>query len=90
MQAAIPAVFRHNVAPYAQFWNLLGRLLSPDMVVAMVKLVAVCTSVAWFSHKSGEFLAHDVPEVLVNTDAHLEIFDSDSEDASYYEELMEV
>jgi hypothetical protein len=46
MHVAIPAVFRHNVATYAQFWNLLVRLLSPDMVVAMVKLVAVCTRVA--------------------------------------------
>jgi hypothetical protein len=60
------------------------------MVVAMVKLVAVCTRVAWFSHKSGVFLAHDLPEVLVNTDAHLDLFDSESEDASDYEELMEV
>jgi hypothetical protein len=34
----------------------------------MVKLVAVCTRVAWFSHKSGGFLAHDLPEVLVNAD----------------------
>jgi hypothetical protein len=42
----------------------------------MVKLVAVCTRVAWFSHKSGGFLAHDLPEVLVNTDAHLDLFDS--------------
>jgi hypothetical protein len=42
------------------------------MVVEMVKLVAVCTRVAWFSHKSGGFLAHDLPEVLVNTDAHLD------------------
>jgi hypothetical protein len=90
MHAAIPAVFRRNVATYAQFWNLLERLLSPDMVVAMVKLVAVCTRVAWFSHQSGGFLAHDLPEVLVNTDAHLDLFDSESEDASDYEELMEV
>jgi hypothetical protein len=56
----------------------------------MVKLVAVCTRVAWFSHKSGGFLAHDLPEVLVSTDAHLDLFDSESEDASDYEELMEV
>jgi hypothetical protein len=46
--------------------------------------------VAWFSHKSGGFLAHDLPEVLVNTDAHLDLFDSESGDASDYEELMEV
>jgi hypothetical protein len=91
IHAAIPEVFRHTVATYAQFWNLLGRLLSPDMVVAMVKLVAVCTRVAWLSHKSGGFLAHDLPEVLVNTDAHLDLFDSESKDASdYHEELMEV
>jgi uncharacterized protein YfkK (UPF0435 family) len=38
----------------------------------------------------GGFLAHDLPEVLVNTDAHLDLFDSESEDASDYEELMEV
>jgi hypothetical protein len=56
----------------------------------MVKLVAVCTRVAWFSHKSGGFLAHDLPEVLVNTDAHFDLFDSESEDTSDYEELMEV
>jgi hypothetical protein len=70
---------------------MLGRLLSPDMVVAMVKLVAVCNRVAWFSHvKSGVPLAHDLPEVLVNTDAHLDLFDSESEDAPDSEELVEV
>jgi hypothetical protein len=90
MHAAMPALFQHNVATYAQFWNWLGSLLSPDMVVAMVKLVAVCARVAWFSHKLGGFLAHDLPEVLVNTDAHLDLFDSEPKDASDYEELIEV
>jgi hypothetical protein len=28
--------------------------------------------------------------IMVNTDAHLDLFDSESEDASDYEELMEV
>jgi hypothetical protein len=74
MHAAIPAAFLHNVATYAHFWNTLGRLLSPDMVVATVKLVAVCTRVAWFTHKSGASLAHGLPEALVNTDAHLDLF----------------
>ena len=40
---------------------------------AAVKLVAVCTSVAWFSHKSqrGRHAnALFIPEVLVNTDSH--------------------
>jgi hypothetical protein len=46
--------------------------------------------VAWFAHKSGGFLAHDLPEVLDNTDAYLDLFDSESEDTSDYEELMEV
>jgi hypothetical protein len=26
------SIYLHNVATYAQFWNLLVRLLSPDMV----------------------------------------------------------
>jgi hypothetical protein len=39
---------------------------------------------------SGGSLAHDLPEVLVNTDAHLDLFDSQSEDASGFEELIEV
>jgi hypothetical protein len=44
-----------------------------------------------FPISRGVFLiAHDLPEVLVNTDAHLDLFDSESEDASDYEELMEV
>ena len=48
MHAAIPVAFRHNMATYAQFWGVLGRLVSPDMVYATVKFVAVCTRVAWF------------------------------------------
>jgi hypothetical protein len=90
MHAAIPVAFRHNMATYAQFWGMLGRLLSPDMVYATVKFVAVCTRVAWFSHKSGGSNAHLLPEVLVNTDTHLDLFDSESEDASDFEELIEV
>jgi hypothetical protein len=42
------------------------------------------------SFKSGGFLAHALPEVLINTYAHLDVFDSESEDASDCEELMEV
>ena len=34
MSAVNPAAFRHNMATYAQFWGVLGRLLSPDMVYA--------------------------------------------------------
>ena len=58
--------FRHNMATYAQFWGVLGRLLSPDMVYATVKFVAVCTRVAWFCHKSGGSNAHLLSEVLVD------------------------
>ena len=47
MHAAIPVAFRHNIATYAQFWGVLGRLLSPDMVYATVKFVAVCTILGW-------------------------------------------
>ena len=90
MHATIPVAFRHNMATYAQFWGGLGRLLSPDMVYATVKFVAVCTKVAWFSHKSGGSNAHLLPEVLVNTDTHLDLLDSESEDASDFEELIEV
>ena len=46
--------------------------------------------VAWFSHKSGGSNAHLLPEVPVNTDTHLDLFDSESEDASDFEELIEV
>ena len=61
------------------------------MVYATVKFVAVCARVAWFSHKSGGFNAHLIlPEVLINTDTHLDLFDSESEDASDFEELIEV
>jgi hypothetical protein len=35
---------------------MLGRLLSPDMVVATVKLVAVCTRVAGFPISRGVLL----------------------------------
>ena len=48
------------------------------------------TRVGWFSHKSGVSNAHLLPEVLVNTDTHLDLFDSESEDASDFEELIEV
>ena len=60
------------------------------MVYATVKFVAVCTRVAWFSHKAGGSNAHLLPEVLVNTDTHLDLFDSEFEDASDFEELIEV
>ena len=50
----------------------------------------MCTRVAWFSHKSGGSNAHLLPEVLVNTDTHLDLFDSETEDASDFEELIEV
>ena len=43
---------------------------------------------AWFFHKSGGSNAHLLPEVLVNTDTHLDMFDSESEDASDFEELI--
>jgi hypothetical protein len=43
--------------------------------------------VAWLSHKSGGYLAHDLPEVQVNTDTHLDLFDSESEDAPDFAEL---
>ena len=61
-----------------------------NMVYATVKLVAVCTRVAWFSHMSGGSKVHLLPEGLVNTDTHLDLLDSESEDASDFEELIEV
>ena len=57
---------------------MLGGLLSPDMVNATVKFVAVCTRVAWFSHKSAGYNAHTLLE---------DLFDSESEDGSDFEEL---
>ena len=33
---------------------------------------------------------HLLPEVLINTDTHLDLFDSESKDASDFEELIEV
>ena len=60
------------------------------MVHATVKFVAVCTRVAWFSRKSGGSNVHLLPEVLINTDTHLDMFDSESENASDFEELIEV
>ena len=89
MHAVIPLAFMHNMATYAQFWGVLGRLLSPDMVYATVKFVAVCTRVAWFSHSSGGYNAHLLPEVLVDTDTHLDLSESEkSENASDFEELI--
>ena len=55
-----------------------------------MKFAAVCTKVAWFSHKTGGSNPHLLPEVLVNTDTHLDMFDSESEDASDFEERIEV
>ena len=59
-----------------------------------MKFVAVCTRVAWFSHSSISLEvpshAHLLPEVLVNTETHLDLFNSESEDASDFEELIEV
>ena len=52
------------------------------MVYATVKLVAVCTRVAWISQKSGGSSVHLLPEVLVNTYTHLDLFDSEAEAAS--------
>jgi len=63
-------------SPYG--WPAWG-CVTPDQ--SSVKFVAVCTRVAWFSHKSGGLNAHLLPEVLVNTDTHLDLFDSESEDA---------
>ena len=37
---------------------------------------------------SGGSNAHLLPEVLVNTDTHLDLFDSESEGASDFEELI--
>ena len=88
MHAAIPVAFRHNMATYAQFWVVLLRLLSPEGICNSE--VTVCTRVAWFSHKSGGSNAHLLPEVLVYTDTHLDLFDSGSEDASDFAKLIEV
>ena len=41
-------------------------------------------------HKSGGSNAHLLPEVLINTDTHLDLFASESKDASDFEELIEV
>jgi len=41
-------------------------------------------------HKSGGSSAHLLPEVLINTDTHLDLFDLELEDASDLEELIEV
>ena len=41
-------------------------------------------------HSASTSNAHLLPEVLVNTDTHLDLFDSESEDASDFEELIEV
>jgi arginase family enzyme len=38
----------------------------------------------------GRSDADDFPKVLVNTDAHSDLFDSESEDASDFEELISV
>ena len=59
------------------------------MVHATLKF-AVCTRVAWFSHKSGGPNAHLLPEVLLDTYPHLHLSDSESEDASDIEELIRV
>ena len=67
--------------------GVLGRLLSPDMVYVTVKFVAVCTRVAWFSHLSRGSNALLLPEVLVNKDTHLDLFDTESEDA-YFEACL--
>ena len=86
----MPVAFRHNMATYSQYWGVLGRLLSPDMVYATVKSVAVCTRVAWLSHKYGGSDAHLLLEVLVNTDTHLDLFDSKHKGAADFEEVIEV
>ena len=52
--------------------------------------VAVCTRVAWLSHQCGGPTAHLLPEVLLNTDTYLYLFDSESDHASDFEELIEV
>ena len=91
MHAGIPMAFRDNMATYAQFRGMLGRLLSPDRVHATGTFVAECTRVAWFSILSlNGPNAHLLPEVLPNTDTHLDLFDSEYEDASDFEELIEV
>jgi hypothetical protein len=83
MFGVIPIAFRANVTTYAQFWDMLDRLLVRDMVFAGVKLVAACARVAWSCHESGDFgVAAELPDVLVNTDAHLDLFDSESESGS--------
>ena len=60
------------------------------MVHATVKFVAVCTRVAWFFHQCGGPTAHLLPEVFLNIDTHLDLFDSESDHASDFEDLMKV
>ena len=86
--AAIPVAFWHNMATYAQFWGVL-KVVKPGHGICNSEVCCyMYTRVAWFSHKSGGSNAHLLPEVLVNTDTHLDLFDSESEDASDFEELF--
>ena len=61
MHAAVPVAYAQhgNVCPVFGCVALGGLLSLPaDMLHATVKLVAVCTRVAWFPHKSGGPKAH--------------------------------
>ncbi len=61
----------------------------------MVKFVALCVRVCWSCHRSGGSDVVDIPEVFLNPDDYLDLFDSESDMSgdlatSSSDELVEV
>lgn len=65
---------------YADFWALAtgGRVALPSVV----KFVAQCVRVCWSCHRSGGTDIVDIPEVILDPDHYLDLFDSESDMSS--------
>ena len=68
-----PVLFRS----YVDFWALAssGRVTLPSIV----KFVALCVRVCWSCHRSGGTDVIEIPEVVLNPDDYLDLFDSESD-----------
>jgi len=62
---------------YSGFWSLASTGHLPHR--AVVKVVALCVRVGWSCHRAGGSDVVEFPEVVLDPDQYLDMFDSDSD-----------
>jgi hypothetical protein len=73
----VPRVSGAPMRTYADFWALAAD--GCVSVYTLVKFVAICVRVCWSCHRCGGSDVVDIPEVVLNPNDYLDMFDSDSD-----------